>query len=566
MALGDFAAPGAQRFEDGLQFGRQVDGGRLGAPAAGLARARFLFRFPAQHQLPLALEHGPAALGQGQGAEAFVVHRQQALRQQLAQHAAPGGVAEVFAHAEHAERFVAVLLGAFGDLAAQDVDDVARAVALAAFLPQAVDGGQHLLRRDRPVPGLRGIQADVAIAAGRDLLAEVGQQAHAPAFHRFAQPQHGVELLAEPPAVGLLAGRFVDHAALLHHVLQAIGQPGGGGQAVAAGAAGLLVIAFHGLGQVDVGHEADVGFVDAHAERNGGHHDHAVLAQEARLVGGAHLGAEPGVVGHGVDALVAEEFRGFFHAGSRQAVDHAGFAFVFGADHFQQLLAHLVLFDDAVADVGAVEAGNEVAGVVQRQALGDFAAGVRGGGRRERDARHVGPALVQHRQAQVFRPEVMAPLGHAVGFVDGEQRDAAAFQQLQAAVGQQAFGGHVEQVQFAGQESLFDVAGHPPLLRGIQEGRAHAQFGQGVDLVLHQRDQRGHDDAGAFADQRRDLVTERLAAAGGHEDQRVAAVDHLFDNGLLVAAEGFVTEDALQHAEGARVRHGGRPEASWQGF
>ncbi|KAG0731573.1 hypothetical protein G6F23_015174 [Rhizopus arrhizus] len=89
-------------------------------------------------------------------------------------------------------------------------------------------------------------------------------------------------------------------------------------------------------------------------------------------------------------------------------------------------------------------------GVVQRQALGDFRARVGGGGGGERNARHVGPALVQHRQAQVFRPEVVAPLRHAVRLVDGEQRDAAAFQQLQATVGQQSFGGNVQQVQLAG--------------------------------------------------------------------------------------------------------------------
>ncbi|CUJ50421.1 Uncharacterised protein [Achromobacter sp. 2789STDY5608628] len=489
MALGHFAAPRAQRLEHRLQFGGQVDRRGLGAGAAGLARAGLLFGVAPQHQLAFALEHGAAALGQGQGAVALVVDGQQALRQQLAQHAAPGRVAQVFAHAEHAQGFVAVLLGAVGDLAAQDVDDVAGAVALAAFLPEAVDGRQHLLRGHGAVPGLGRIEADVAIAAGRDVLAEIRQQPHAAAFHGFAQPQHGVQLLAEAAAVGVVAGGFVDHAALLHHVLQAIGQPGGGGQAVAAGAAGFLVVALDRLGQVDVGHEAHVGLVDAHAEGDGGDHDHAVLAQEARLVGGPHLGAEPGVVRHGVDALVAEEFGGFLDPRPRQRVDHAGFALVLGADHVQQLLAHLVFLDDAVADVGAVETGDEVVRVGQRQALGDLGAGLGGGGGRQRDTRHIGPALVQHRQAQVFRAEIVAPLRDAVGLVDGEQRDVAAFQQLQAAVGQQALGRHVQQVQLAGQESLLDVAGHAPFLRRVEEGGAHAEFGQRVDLVLHQRDQ-----------------------------------------------------------------------------
>ena len=204
--------------------------------------------------------------------------------------------------------------------------------------------------------------------------------------------------------------------------------------------------------------------------------------------------------------------------------------------------------------------------VGQRQALGDLGASLGGGGGRQRDARHIGPAFVQHRQAQVFRAEIVAPLRDAVGLVDGEQRDVAAFQQLQAAVGQQALGRHVQQVQLAGQESLLDVAGHAPFLRRVEEGGAHAEFGQRVDLVLHQRDQGRHDDTGAFAHQRRNLVAERLAAASGHQDQRVAAVDDLLDDGLLVAAEGFVTENALQDAEGARVRHGDRPGASWRGF
>ncbi|KAG1242696.1 hypothetical protein G6F65_022878 [Rhizopus arrhizus] len=102
VALGHFAAPGAQRLEHGLQFGRQVDGGGLGAAIAGLARTGLLFGFAPQHQLALPFKHRAAAFGQRQRAEPFVAHRQEALRQQLAQHAAPGGVAQVFTHAEHA--------------------------------------------------------------------------------------------------------------------------------------------------------------------------------------------------------------------------------------------------------------------------------------------------------------------------------------------------------------------------------------------------------------------------------------------------------------------------------
>ena len=45
-----------------------------------------------------------------------------------------------------------------------------------------------------------------------------------------------------------------------------------------------------------MGDEAHVGLVDAHAERDGGDHDDAVVAQEARLVRGPGARVEPGMV------------------------------------------------------------------------------------------------------------------------------------------------------------------------------------------------------------------------------------------------------------------------------
>src|SRR5690606_11833779 len=159
-----------------------------------------------QHERALALEHRPAAFGQRQRAVAFVVHGEQALRQQLAQHAAPGFFGQVGAHAEHAQPVVAVLADAPADLAAQDIDDVAGAEALPALLPEPVDRRKHFLRRHRAVPGLRRLQAGIAIAAGLYGLAEIRQQALAPAFHGFAQAQHGVELGTQAAAKRVVAG------------------------------------------------------------------------------------------------------------------------------------------------------------------------------------------------------------------------------------------------------------------------------------------------------------------------------------------------------------------------
>ena len=66
--------------------------------------------------------------------------------------------------------------------------------------------------------------------------------------------------------------------------------------------------------------------------------------------------------------------------------------------------------------------------------------------------------------------------------------------------------------------------------RRVEERRAHAELAQRLHLVLHQRDQRRDHDRRALAQQRRQLVAQRLAAAGGHEHQRVAAAGDVRDD------------------------------------
>ena len=55
--------------------------------------------------------------------------------------------------------------------------------------------------------------------------------------------------------------------------------------------------------------------------------------------------------------------------------------------------------------------------------------------------------------------------------------------------------------------------------------RGVAEVGEPLALVAHQRDQRRDDDGQVVARERGELVAEALAAAGGHDDERVAAVE-----------------------------------------
>jgi len=110
-----------------------------------------------------------------------------------------------------------------------------------------------------------------------------------------------------------IAVGIVDQPPLLHDVGQPVGQPRRGRRTIPPGPPGLLVITLHRPGQVQVRDEPDVWLVDAHAERDGGHHDQAVLTQEPGLVGGPGPCVQPGVIRQRREPLGGQEIRRLIH-------------------------------------------------------------------------------------------------------------------------------------------------------------------------------------------------------------------------------------------------------------
>ena len=332
----------------------------------------------------------------------------------------------------------------------------------------------------------------------RHVFIEIGQQGLAPATGFLAQGQHRIELVLLKTLVALVALGVLQHLLEHQHVLQPVSHPGVCRQAVTAGATGLLVVGFQRLGQVHVGHEAHVGLVDAHAEGNGGHHDQAFFIEEALLVIGPQLIGQPGMVGQRGEALLAEKCSHFVDLFARQAIDDPGIAAPL-VEEGLQLLAWLLLGHDAIEDVRPVEAGEKTLGVLQVQAIDDLFPGAlvsRGG---QGNARHLGEHFRQLPQLQVFGAEVVAPLGHTVGFINREQGDFQALQKRQHARLDQALGGQVEHLHFAAP----DTRGQVTLLLGAEGGvqgcRRDTEFLQGRNLVVHQRDQRRNHHRQPFA-------------------------------------------------------------------
>ncbi len=141
--------------------------------------------------------------------------------------------------------------------------------------------------------------------------------------------------------------------------------------------------------------------------------------------------------------------------------------------------------------------------------------------------------LTELTEASVVVPEVMSPFADTVCFVDSQQLDVRFLGRFYKVLAAKAFRGDVDQVIFAGTQSI-----QPPhLLAGNEAAvnivRPKALFLQRVDLILHQRDQGRDDQRNPVARDRRQLVTKTFAAARRHDAKTILAREDGFQDFTL---------------------------------
>ena len=175
----------------------------------------------------------------------------------------------------------------------------------AEALAGAHDGRERLLRRDRAVDHFGAVAAEIAIAARLRRLAEISQQRLPAAARRLAQGDERIEPLAVDALLLIGCVALLDLHAAQPDVAHAVERQRIGRQAVAAGAADLLIVALDIGRQVGVEHETDVRFVDAHAECDRRDRDDAVLLQEGILIARAVGLLHAGVIGKRLDSVLA---------------------------------------------------------------------------------------------------------------------------------------------------------------------------------------------------------------------------------------------------------------------
>ncbi len=238
---------------------------------------------------------------------------------------------------------------------------------------------------------------------------------------------------------------------------EGVEEDGAGGLAVASGAADLLVVGLDGAGERDVDDGADVGFVYAHAEGDGGDDDLELAGLEAMLDALADGGLQTGVVGGGLASQHGGELFGGFAGGG---VDDGGTVLGAAEEIGGELVAAgLGELDDLDGEVVAAKAVDEESGIGELKLGYDVAldGGGGGGGEGEDGSGPEGGEVVA--EGSVVGAKVVTPGRDAVGFVDGDESGLLFGEHLGEAGDAHSLGSDEEELQGAVEVVAAGLAG-----------------------------------------------------------------------------------------------------------
>ncbi len=131
----------------------------------------------------------------------------------------------------------------------------------------------------------------------------------------------------------------------------------------------------------------------------------------------------------------------------------------------------------------------------------------RGGGRERRHLRT--PELFEHNiEAKIIRPEIVAPHGKTMRFVNGKERDRRFADRLHERAAAKTFRRNVNKFVIAPGQSLNPLSLLGQVERAIDERRRNVASHESVHLIFHKRDERRDDDGRSFEHERRQLIAE----------------------------------------------------------
>jgi hypothetical protein len=227
------------------------------------------------------------------------------------------------------------------------------------------------------------------------------------------------------------------------------------------------------------------------------------------------------------------------------------------AHEIQHLAAAGDLGLHAQAQIRPVEAVHEHGRIAAKQLAQDVGPGRGIGGRREGDRLDAAERRLGSAERQILGPEIVPPLRDAMGLVDREQPDPGALEQVEGVGLGEPLGRDIDEPQLAVAELLVDLPVLVEIVGRVEARRRDAVAPELRHLIAHQRDQRRHHHGDGVAQQRGQLVAQRLAAAGRHDGEHVGTRQNGLDDGTLAGPEILEPEGRAQRRlGGGEIRHG----------
>ena len=462
----------------------------------------------------------------------------------LADHVADFRQSEIAEHAEGRIMFKAIAadLGVLASL--EDVADHGHAEAPFQFIDAEADTaylfGHVFFNR------LLVAVAAFLAALPRRMFAEIGQDIMAQAVIAFAVTDHGVEQAEFDGLLLRVVDGLFDEELLDHDVLAAEEEDTFPRRAVAAGPARFLVVAFDVLGHLVMDDVADVALVDAHAESVGSDDDLEPVIRKGVLHGPAHVVAEAGMIAAGPDAPPRQLFIDAVHFLARRRIDDAA-VFPMLLDVGQGEVELAVRPDDAEIQIRPVEAADEDAFLFQAQEVHHVLFDLFRRRRREGpDDRPLGQGRDPVLDGAVAGPEIVAPLGYTVCFVDDEHGNGQTLHEGRKEFVFQAFRRNIDQFDPAGADGGEAGLGLFKSTLAVDIRRRYLLVDQAVDLVLHEGNERRNDQRHAGHHQGRQLEAYRLPCPCRHDGQAVAAIEKGLDDLMLARPERRIAKILFQ--------------------
>src|SRR5947209_7272278 len=173
--------------------------------------------------------------------------------------------------------------------------------------------------------------------------------------------------------------------------------------------------------------KADIGLVDPHAKSNGRTNHPHVVAQKQFLVSRTRLRVETGVVRLSIDSIRFQARRHALSVVPALTVNNS--AITRSRVHkAQQLFVRTLLRQNAISEIGTIEAGHVTFRLAQTKLFDDVTPYAWGGSRGQRHQGSLRKQLAQLSKLPILGTKVMSPLADAMRFVNRDLIDVPVFQ------------------------------------------------------------------------------------------------------------------------------------------